>query len=92
MSTATATATLISAYAEAYNQAWIAMEDAISALGSLNDTLYRGEALVQRAPGADVDLMRELAKKLKDQLDCLEIAKEPKRLSPILPGEIRYES
>lgn len=82
---------LVSAYADAYDEAWTAIEDAIAKLGMLNDTLYQGEALVNRAPLADVVLMRELAKKIKAELDTFENAKEPIKLSPILPGEIRYE-
>ena len=56
----------------------------------MNDILYQGEALVHRAPHADVALMRDKAKQLKAELDCYESAREPLNVRPILPGEQRY--
>jgi hypothetical protein len=82
---------VLEAYAQAFDDAWLAIEDAIAKVGAMNDTLYQGEALVNRAPLADVVLMREKARKLKSELDCFEAAREPLNLSPILPGEVRYE-
>ena len=78
------------AYAKAFDDAWQAIEDAISKVGTMNDILYQGEALVHRAPHADVSLMRDKAKQLKAELDCYESAREPLNVRPILPGEQRY--
>jgi hypothetical protein len=82
---------VVEAYAQAFDDAWQAIEEAIAKLGIMNDVLYKGEALVQRAPLADVVLMREMAKKIKSELDCFEVAREPLNLSPILPGEVSCE-
>jgi hypothetical protein len=78
------------AYSQAFDEAWLAIEDAIAKVGLLNDTLFEGEVLVNRAPLADVALMREKARQLKTELDCYESAREPLNLRPVLPGEIRY--
>jgi hypothetical protein len=84
-------ANAVEAYAQAFDDAWQAMEEAIAKAEALNDTLYQGEILVHRVPAADASLMRDMAKKLRSELDCFEAAREPSKASPILPGEVRYQ-
>lgn len=78
------------AYAQAFDDAWQAIEDALAKVGIMNDILYQGEVLVHRAPHADVALMRDKVRQLKTELDCYESAREPLNVRPILPGEVRY--
>ena len=86
------TATQIDRYSQAHDMAWIKLEEAIVAMQALNDTLWDkdGETLLQRAPRADVSLLRAKVKELTGEMGNFESVQEPSRLSPVLPGELRF--
>lgn len=81
----------LDAYSAALDAAWEALEQAIVSMKQLNDLMYAGEALVMRAPAADVSLLREKARELNGEMACYYDSKEPSNLPPILPGEVLYQ-
>jgi hypothetical protein len=79
-------------YTEALDAAWVALEEAICKMKELNDLVYDGQEIRCRAPRADVWLLADKVKELSQEMNCYDAAKEPSRLPPILPGEVRLQS
>lgn len=85
-----ATKTFFHDYSLALDKAWEALEEAIIAAKELNDLVYTEDGDYRcRVPGNDAHLMATKAKELASELQVYTAAKEPARLSPILPGELR---
>lgn len=85
-----ATKNYLQDYSDALDAAWMALEEAIVKTKELNDLVYDGQEIRCRVPRTDAFLLADKIKELKSEIDCYENAKEPLRLSPILPGEVRY--
>lgn len=77
-------------YSEVLDETWTALEDAICKFKALNDLVYDGDEIRCPVPRVDVLLLAAKVKELRDEMACYDAAKEPSRLSPILPGEVRY--
>jgi len=77
-------------YSEAFDAFWEALEDAKSKMIALNDLVYDGQEIRCPVPRNDAYLLMAALRELKTEIDCYDNAKEPLRMAPILPGEIRY--
>jgi hypothetical protein len=78
-------------YSEALDETWTALEEAICKFKALNDLVYLEDGEIRcRVPRPDVYLLADKVKELQGEMNCYDAAKEPSRLSPILPGEVRY--
>jgi len=78
-------------YSEALDETWTAIEEAICKFKVLNDLVYCEDGEIRcPVPRADVSLLADKVKELSLEMNCYDVAKEPSRLSPILPGEVRY--
>ena len=85
-----ATKRYLEEYSEGYDALWSALEDAICKANALNDLVYDGQEIRCRVPRADASLLADKLKELKSEINCFENAKEPLKLSPLLPGELRF--
>lgn len=88
-----ATKNFLHDYNEALDAAWIAIEEALSKVGKLNDLLYTEDGeLLSRAPSNDVWLLRQKVRELNGEIACYMAAEEPSRTPPVLPFEkVHYE-
>lgn len=77
-------------YSEAFDFAWSALEEAKRRLGELNDLVYDGQEIRCHVMPSDIDLLAAEIKGINQELNCYHAAKEPSRLAPILPGEVRF--
>lgn len=77
-------------YTEALDELWEALEDSIVKFKALNDLVYCEDGEIRsRVPRADASLIADKVKELSLEMNCYDSAKEPYRLAPILPGELR---
>lgn len=75
---------------QALDELWEALEDSIVKFKALNDLVYCDDGEIRcRVPRADVSLIAGKIKELNLEMNCYDSAKEPYRLAPILPGELR---
>jgi len=84
----TVTVCPVDAYSLAFDAAWEALEEAIVKTQELNDHMWAGDVLVQRAPAADVSLLANKLKELTAEIEGFKVTKEPTRQRPVLPGEL----
>lgn len=86
-----ATKNYLQDYTEALDELWEALEDSIVKFKALNDLVYCDDGEIRaRVPRPDVSLIAAKVKELSLEMNCYDSAKESYRLSPILPGEVRF--
>ena len=77
-------------YTEAFDLAWLKLEEAIVAMQALNDMHWDegGDTLINRASRADVALLRDKVRELTGEMGNFESVQEPIRRRVLLPGEL----